>query len=583
MLVEQIPGEPCSFFVIPYSDPRNQIKFVARTRYQKRLWAHHIKAVMLEDLNIPNRAKDLVFQLGDEDDVPLDKSIKKWGQTSTPDYLERRHRYRRSEIKDRAKAKAARDLLLNSSSHNTSITANPPEAPKDPFSPCCADEKTCNCAEVKKELREGMLAKQRRDSVTSAVIDQTPLQQAPPPPPINKYTTNSMPRRILNLKKTRSKTVPSSVFYATLGEFAADLSDSVHDEGSSMADSQEQLLIPSSSGGSQDAQLNVEEERDEKKSRPNSTALSLNMHKSGTRDPSIRANKSSAFRASDSHLNYNKVSMATAALMRSHTISSSSSSTTTSSTTNLLISSHKKLVSKKNNSSLYKSFRSVREEDSGSLSSIHHHPGSSNLGERIANVDYVDPQRLFCLNKRKSEVNPIDKTKTPDKQHNQRDSVVSVTSSSDSVDEGKVVPGNVDSAAYDRIMGDDYYEDNIERCLEDATLFRDSAIYSDDNDLQRGRLTRSSSSCGGGAAAAAAAGEQPPPVPYKPKHVTQLQQKKLQELANRRLERTLSGGASPGTITANRVPASTPDGRHQQKQPSFLFNKSSGSSNITDI
>lgn len=67
MLVEQIPGEPCSFFVIPYSDPRHQIKFVARNRNQKRIWAHHIKSVMLEDLNIPNRAKDLVFQLGDEE------------------------------------------------------------------------------------------------------------------------------------------------------------------------------------------------------------------------------------------------------------------------------------------------------------------------------------------------------------------------------------------------------------------------------------------------------------------------------------------------------------------------------------
>lgn len=67
MLVEQIPGEPCSFFVIPYSDPKNQFKFVARNRNEKRLWSHNIKAVMLEDLNIPSRAKDLVFQLGDEE------------------------------------------------------------------------------------------------------------------------------------------------------------------------------------------------------------------------------------------------------------------------------------------------------------------------------------------------------------------------------------------------------------------------------------------------------------------------------------------------------------------------------------
>lgn len=67
MLIEHIPGQPTSFNVIPYSDPRNQVKFTARNRNVKRLWAHHIKSVMLEDLNVPNRAKDLVYKLGDEE------------------------------------------------------------------------------------------------------------------------------------------------------------------------------------------------------------------------------------------------------------------------------------------------------------------------------------------------------------------------------------------------------------------------------------------------------------------------------------------------------------------------------------
>lgn len=67
MLVEHLPGEPTSFNVIPVNDPRHQIKLTAKNREQKRVWAHHIKSVMLEDLNIPNRAKELVFKLGDEE------------------------------------------------------------------------------------------------------------------------------------------------------------------------------------------------------------------------------------------------------------------------------------------------------------------------------------------------------------------------------------------------------------------------------------------------------------------------------------------------------------------------------------
>ena len=72
MLIEHLPGEPTSFNVIPYNDPHpTQIKLTARNRDQKRQWARHIKQVMLDHLDIPSRAKELVFMLGDEEGTYL--------------------------------------------------------------------------------------------------------------------------------------------------------------------------------------------------------------------------------------------------------------------------------------------------------------------------------------------------------------------------------------------------------------------------------------------------------------------------------------------------------------------------------
>lgn len=67
MLVEHIPGEPTSFHVIPFNDPRHQIKLTARNRDQKRIWSQQIKSIMLEDFNVTNRAKELVYMLGYEE------------------------------------------------------------------------------------------------------------------------------------------------------------------------------------------------------------------------------------------------------------------------------------------------------------------------------------------------------------------------------------------------------------------------------------------------------------------------------------------------------------------------------------
>lgn len=68
MLTEHLTGEPTSFTVIPFNDQNPvQIKLTARNRNEKRDWAQHIKQVMLAHFDIPSRAKELVFQLGDEE------------------------------------------------------------------------------------------------------------------------------------------------------------------------------------------------------------------------------------------------------------------------------------------------------------------------------------------------------------------------------------------------------------------------------------------------------------------------------------------------------------------------------------
>lgn len=98
--------------------------------------------------------------------------------------------------------------------------------------------------------------------------------------------------------------------------------------------------------------------------------------------------------------------------------------------------------------------------------SILHLPGSETIGERMAHVDYADPRTLFAMMK-------CDQNK-----HLQRDSVFSLTSSNDSVCEPKPA---TDRNSQSRFNKESFaYEDSVEASLE--TDFRDSAVYSDDND-----------------------------------------------------------------------------------------------------
>ncbi|KAH8401194.1 hypothetical protein KR009_003565, partial [Drosophila setifemur] len=130
MLSEHLPGEPTSFYVIPFDEPRHQIKLTARNRDQKRVWTQHIKGVMLEKLDIPMRAKELVYQLGNEEDRTPDRSTWKWslhsGSNSTPTYLERRNACRRSEIRQR-NSKFKRKTVTNSSSFDSFNESLEPE------------------------------------------------------------------------------------------------------------------------------------------------------------------------------------------------------------------------------------------------------------------------------------------------------------------------------------------------------------------------------------------------------------------------------------------------------------------------
>ncbi|XP_072749790.1 uncharacterized protein Gefmeso isoform X2 [Anoplolepis gracilipes] len=112
MLIESIPGEPLSFHVIPFDNPRLQYTLQARNLEQKREWTLQIKRVILENYNavIPSHARQLVLQLGQtqqEDDALADKgSAKK--HSAPPEYLEKRKQERerrRSETGLRQKLK----------------------------------------------------------------------------------------------------------------------------------------------------------------------------------------------------------------------------------------------------------------------------------------------------------------------------------------------------------------------------------------------------------------------------------------------------------------------------------------------
>ncbi|XP_042893187.1 uncharacterized protein LOC122267221 isoform X2 [Penaeus japonicus] len=95
MLIESVPGEPLSFHVIPFDNPRMQYTLEARSLEQKREWTLQLKRVILENYsaNIPAHARQLVMELGQSkpDDV-LMSEVRSSGRRAhhAPEYLEKR-------------------------------------------------------------------------------------------------------------------------------------------------------------------------------------------------------------------------------------------------------------------------------------------------------------------------------------------------------------------------------------------------------------------------------------------------------------------------------------------------------------
>lgn len=248
MLIEHLPGEPASFSVIPYNDVHpNQIKLVARNRDQKRQWAQHIKQVMLAHFDIPNRAKELLFQLGEEEDRTPDKNTWKWNHntSTTPEYLERRNQYRHSEMRYRSKNQRK--------GSNTSSTLGIDSLDKI-TAPNTDPGKTKVLDSMIKELQQRNSTIKQDDNDNDSLVsndgttlDDNKLLKLPedlipfdankslPSKPsaldrarsklqeVRMYNTKTLPKRIANLKKHRSKTLKeTSRFYMDLPENGAE-------------------------------------------------------------------------------------------------------------------------------------------------------------------------------------------------------------------------------------------------------------------------------------------------------------------------------------------------------------------------
>lgn len=244
MLIEHFRGEPASFSVIPYNDAHpTQIKLTARNRELKRQWAQHIKHVMLAHFNIPNRAKELLFKLGEEEDMPAHKNTWKWSHNSsstTPEYLGRRNQFRRSEM--RYRTKKARELFANTLSMVEDIVM--PIGSDDMAPPAEVDKTKVVLDSMIKELQQrnstvkcdddgdDVAAAKDPDEIATEASEDMYLDGDCGEKPrknsaldrakqklqeVRKYNTKTLPKRIANLKKQRSKTLKeTSHFYMDL-------------------------------------------------------------------------------------------------------------------------------------------------------------------------------------------------------------------------------------------------------------------------------------------------------------------------------------------------------------------------------
>ncbi|XP_053674193.1 uncharacterized protein LOC128724493 [Anopheles nili] len=259
MLVEHLPGEPTSFNVIPFDDPKGVLKLTARNREEKRLWTQQIKQVMMQQYShMPERAKELVLQLGDEDERFTDKPYWKrpTNSSAVPEYLERRQQFRRSEMRMRSKKHQTKKdqppvavptgpTVCQLHSHDAkSGRPIPRGAQHDHVAPF----EDCKCEEVKRQLQDemkhrtkassppGKTARSRSESRCGPANDEedrllkslyerrklsAPSKRASKVKEsfagIKAYNSTMIPKRISEMRKRQPKTPTScSTFYTDL-------------------------------------------------------------------------------------------------------------------------------------------------------------------------------------------------------------------------------------------------------------------------------------------------------------------------------------------------------------------------------
>ncbi|KAF0288365.1 Pleckstrin y domain-containing family G member 1 [Amphibalanus amphitrite] len=144
MLIESIPGDPYSFHVVPFDNPRLQYTLQARSMEQKRDWALQLKRAILESYNavIPFHARELVMQLGQDkaggDQVRRNSSSKR--QHSAPEYLERRRAYKRASFNQKLRLRS-RDRKSSLDSRKDSVAEEEEDRERKRSTASCPDEK----------------------------------------------------------------------------------------------------------------------------------------------------------------------------------------------------------------------------------------------------------------------------------------------------------------------------------------------------------------------------------------------------------------------------------------------------------
>ena len=178
-------------------------------------------------------------------DRPIDKHTWKWpNSSSTPEYLERRHQYRRSEVRYRSK-KAKKTAASKSTSlergrikerRESFISYSREDLFEKDHLKKCDHQENCGCEIIKKELTDTLKpnrskSETRNPESETADTLELPRRNSDDPPPlspleIKMYNAKTLPKRIEKIKQKRAKK-ETAKFYTDLTDDAADSENTV--------------------------------------------------------------------------------------------------------------------------------------------------------------------------------------------------------------------------------------------------------------------------------------------------------------------------------------------------------------------